>query len=312
MANDFITIDARAMASIDFAAYLADYFAEQGTTQGATTYYDSEYYDPFGYYNGSQVGVRFADGTNQAQILMEGADMQYDGIVGQHGSYSGSVNSVTFGYYDENTTYSEDGTTRTALTGVISDLVISGLDISAEVGAGVGADNDFYQLMRALRNGNHATDSADYIEALYDYFGSKAQNFKGSAGNDTYVGTDFDDKISGGAGVDTLDGGDGEDTFLFKKGDSDASSHAADIILNFSKADDTLNFHKIDADTHAKGNQDFDFIGKAAFSGEAGELRYERTAHNTYVYLDTHGDGWQDMTVRLDGSMKLVEDNFAL
>ena len=46
MATQYTTIDASALASIDYATYLADYFAAMTTTtKGATTYYDSTYYD---------------------------------------------------------------------------------------------------------------------------------------------------------------------------------------------------------------------------------------------------------------------------
>lgn len=308
----FITIDARAMTSIDYSAYLADYYAAQGSTAGATTYYGSQNFPGFGYYDGTQVGVRFSGSTDQAQILMQGADMQYDGVIGQHGSYSGSVNAVTFGHYDDGTTYTEDGSTRSELTGVLKELVIRGLDVLAEPGAGMGADNAFYQLMLALRNGNHATNGATYIDALYDLFASKAQFFRGSAGSDTYVGTEFNDKIVGGKGFDTLDGAGGKDTFVFKMGDSAASAHRADIIENFVKGDDILNFHSIDANENKKGNQDFTFIGKNDFSGKAGELMYQKEKDFTYVYVDTDGDGWQDMTVRLDGSHKLSASDFIL
>ncbi|MBX9457280.1 MAG: hypothetical protein KL863_15335 [Rhizobium sp.] len=150
---------------------------------------DSVYYaSVFGYYTAGQVGVRYADSTNNAQVLMEGANMQYDGIDGvNHGSYSGSVDSVTFGYYDGATTYAQiDGVARSTLIGVDQEVSISGLDIYAAFGAGgAGVGNDFYDLMTALRDGNSTTVAEGNtltngelaIEVLYDMFAAKAQQF---------------------------------------------------------------------------------------------------------------------------------------
>jgi hypothetical protein len=319
MASEFITIDASEMTSVDYATYLADYFAAMTTTtKGTTTYYDSVYYDlgmgPTTYYTGSQVGVRYTGSTNNAQVLMEGAEMQYDGIDGvNHGSYSGSVDSVTFGYYDANTTFAQiDGVARSTLIGVIEGLVVEGLDIFAEVGAG-GADsgNDFYDLMTALRDGNSATLGADAIDALYEFFGSKAQHFVGSDGDDAYVGTKFADKIDGGAGVDALDGGKGKDVFVFDLGDTGATATDADVISNFNVKQDTIDLSAIDTNSVKDGDQAFKFYGSDDFGTKPG-INFEKVAGQTFVNIDSDGDATADMVIVLDGSYKLTVDNFVL
>lgn len=323
MASEFITIDASEMTSVDYATYLADYFAAMTTTtRGATTYYDSTYYaNVMGYYTGSQVGVRYASSTNNAQVLIEGEAMQYDGIDNvNHGSYSGSVDSVTFGTYDGSTTFAQiDGVARSTLIGVLKELVISGLDISEAVGAGSGEDNDFYQLMTALRDGNSTTiadgntetNGALAIEKLYEYFASKAQHFIGSDGDDSYVGTKFADKIDGGAGVDALDGGKGKDVFVFDLGDSGATTTDADVISNFNVKQDTIDLSAIDTNSVKDGDQAFKFYGTDDLGTKPG-INFEKVAGQTIVNIDSDGDATADMVIVLDGSYKLTVDNFVL
>lgn len=324
MATQYTTIDASAAASIDYAAYLAEYFAAMTTTtKGATTYYDSVYYaSVFGYYTGSQTGVRYAGSTNNAQVLMEGADMQYDGVNGvDHGSYSGSVDSVTFGFYDDATTFAQiDGVARSTLIGVDNEVVISGLDIFAAVGAGgAGAGNDFYDLMTALRDGNSTTVAEGNtltngelaIEVLYEMFAAKAQHFIGSAGGDTYVGTSFGDKVDGGAGLDTLSGGNGKDIFVFDLADSGATAETADIITDFNLKKDRIDLSGIDTNAVKDGDQAFKFYGTDDLGGKPG-VNFEKVGTQTYVNIDTDGDAVADMMFILDGSYKLTADDFVL
>lgn len=319
MATQYTTIDASALTSIDYATYLAGYFAAMTTTtKGATTYYDSVFYDlgmgPTTYYTGSQVGVRYSGSTNGAQVLMEGEAMQYDGIDGvSHGSYSGSVNSVTFGYYDADTTFAQiDGVARSTIIGVIEGLVVSGLDIFAAPGAG-GADagNDFYDLMTALRDGNSATLGADAIAKLYEFFGAKAQHFIGSAGDDSYGGTNFADKIDGGAGLDTLDGGKGKDVFVFDLGDSAALAGDADVIENFNVKQDRIDLSIIDTNAVKDGDQAFKFFGAGDLGGKPG-INIDKITGQTIVNIDSDGDATADMLIVLDGSYNLTAANFIL
>lgn len=327
MAKEFITIDASAAEGVDFAAYLADYFAAMGTTtRGATTYYGSTFYEELvipggdGYYDGLQVGVRYAGSSNNAQVLMEGHDLQYDGVVGLHG-YSGAVDKVSFGTWDANTQYLQANGERSSLIGVNKELVISGLGIFEEVGAGFDEDNAFYQLMTALRNansttietGNTLTNGELAIQKLYQMFASKAQHFVGSEGDDTYVGTRFADKIDGGAGSDTLAGGKGKDLFIFDLDDSAATAEGADIILDFNaNRKDRLDLSLIDIDLETPDNEAFKFIGTKDFTGKAGQVNYERVDGQTHVHLDTDGNSEADMTIILDGKFKLDVQDFLL
>jgi Ca2+-binding RTX toxin-like protein len=228
MASDMITIDASAMTSVDYSQAIYDYFSSLGTTAGASTFYGGTFTEGFGYYSGTQVGFRYAGTTNDAQVLIEGTDIAYDGIYGEGHGISGSIDSFTLGSYDSNTTYTQDDEagTRSELSGVISGLVVSGLDYSADIGTGTGEDNLVYQLYNALRKANTVVDldgdgdsGYEYVDLIYDLLSQSAQHFIGSAGDDSYTGTDNADLIEGNDGDDTLDGGAGSDTMTGGLGD---------------------------------------------------------------------------------------------
>ncbi len=141
--------------------------------------------------------------------------------------------------------------------------------------------------------------------------GIGADYLKGNGGNDTLVGRAGDDILLGGRGADKLSGGNGADSFVFRTGDSGATKKTADVVRDFAKAD-TLDLSGWDADATKKGDQAFDFIGRAKFSGEAGELRFVREEARTWIEGDTDGDGKADVLIRLDGSIGLKEAFFEL
>ncbi|HEV2746121.1 MAG TPA: hypothetical protein VGW34_02340 [Allosphingosinicella sp.] len=137
-----------------------------------------------------------------------------------------------------------------------------------------------------------------------------ADALAGGAGNDRLSGGDGGDSLAGGAGADaltgggqrdTLTGGTGADQFVFDDGDASALAGQADLVADFSRAaGDTINLRQIDADAAAAGDQNFSFIGTAAFSGAAGELRYAVSQGDAFVQGDVDGDALADFFIRLD------------
>jgi Ca2+-binding RTX toxin-like protein len=225
MATAKITIDASALNGVDFNQFLYDYF-EDLTATGSSTYYDgtvvNSMYGPQ-WVRGDQVGFRYTtDPTNDAQVMMEGTDIAYNFLTyGTNHGISGEVDGFTLGYYDGSTTYTQDATTRSELTGVIPGLVFSNLGLSADQNDSNDSSNPVYELYNALRQ---AGNDSSYVDVLYDILSRTAQDFTGSDGDDSYVGTEFDDTVDGGLGDDTLngnggndeiDGGDGFDTAIF-------------------------------------------------------------------------------------------------
>ena len=84
---------------------------------------------------------------------------------------------------------------------------------------------------------------------------------KGNAGNDRLVG---------GNGVDTMVGGEGNDSFVYAHS---SKATGGDVISDFG-AGDIIDLGVVDAKSLTAGDQAFTFIGGAAFSKAAGELRY--------------------------------------
>jgi Ca2+-binding RTX toxin-like protein len=114
----------------------------------------------------------------------------------------------------------------------------------------------------------------------------------GGRGADTITGGAGADIIAGGEGADHLRGGAGADVFHYDRV-VDSLPAAHDIIYDFERGD-RINLLAIDADGDpSNGNGAFAWIGDAAFSGQAGQLRAYR--HPDYhrawiVEADVDGD----------------------
>ncbi|WP_318530239.1 calcium-binding protein [Rhizobium sp. TRM95796] len=149
--------------------------------------------------------------------------------------------------------------------------------------------------------------------AAGERYHNNIENAIGSHYNDTLWGGEAVNKLSGGkgndfldglAGADILTGGAGADIFHFNSADGPETKHR-DTITDFSRKDgDLIDLHSIDADTEYRGRQQFDYIGGAAFSGDAGELRLSKGV----LYGDDDGDRVADFSIRVDvDSLKLSD-----
>lgn len=160
-----------------------------------------------------------------------------------------------------------------------------------------------------------------YDDAL---FGNAANNvldggagndvLEGGSGLDTLLGGAGDDVINGGKGIDQLSGGSGSDVFTFIKGDTGKTAATADTILDFVSGVDQIDLSAIDANarTPLPANEAFSFIGTAAFSKVAGELRYEVVGADAQLSADWNGDGKADFMVLLTGVASLSSGDFIL
>lgn len=102
-----------------------------------------------------------------------------------------------------------------------------------------------------------------------------ANNINGLGGNDV---------IDGFQGADTLTGGTGADTFAFR------FIEKGDTITDFATGSDKI-------DLRGTG-VDFTFVGNAAFTNTAGELRFA----NGQLMGDVNGDGVADLVINVQGS----------
>jgi Ca2+-binding RTX toxin-like protein len=145
------------------------------------------------------------------------------------------------------------------------------------------------------------------------------------SGRDDMKGSDYFDKLYGGAGndivegrlgKDTLTGGSGADKFVFKKSIDSWSildTKWLDTITDFSrKQRDKIGLNYMDADTTRAGNNAFTFVGSKGFSGKAGELAAQNTKKGLYIGGDTDGDGIKDFMVFLKGVHSITKSDFYL
>jgi parallel beta-helix repeat protein len=177
--------------------------------------------------------------------------------------------------------------------------------------SGMGGDD----ILRG-REGNDTLSGGDGNDRLLGDAG--ADRLDGGNGNDSLIGGDGNDVLLGGAGNDRLEGGPGADTMTGGAGADNFVFRPADLgsvdrIEDFSHAQgDRIVLSELDANTKTAANDKYDFIGTKAFSGQAGQLRYEVVKGETTVYGDMNGDKVADLTIKLAGSHALEGSDFVL
>ena len=86
---------------------------------------------------------------------------------------------------------------------------------------------------------------------------------------------------------------------------------ARDVIRDFHHAEgDLIDLSDIDASTLLAGDQAFAFIATSAFTGVAGELRYETAGGSATIFGDVDGDSLSDFAVALDAVASLAASDF--
>lgn len=161
------------------------------------------------------------------------------------------------------------------------------------------------------------TGYADIYTIAYDNvsiaYNTVIENAVGGQARDLLRGNDVDnmldgqggnDVLIGGEGNDTLIGGAGADLFVFEE------TGFADEIIDFTSGSDQIDLGGIDA---VAGGDDsaFAFVGNAAFSNTAGELRTYSQDGDNFVAGDTDGDGVADFTINI-GTATVLETDLIL
>ena len=133
----------------------------------------------------------------------------------------------------------------------------------------------------------------------------------GHDGNDRLSGGNGDDMLDGGRGADQLTGGAGADVFRFTAtGDSYAMVGHQDNVRDFNHSEgDKLNFSWIDAKAGQAGEQDFHFIGTAAFTAE-GQIRACATSGDIVVEVNTTAQSGAEMSIVLSDISSLTQMDF--
>ena len=134
----------------------------------------------------------------------------------------------------------------------------------------------------------------------------------GNSGGNTLLGLDGDDVITGGGDGDLLTGGAGHDQFVYAAlTDSGSTKPTRDQITDFVQGDDVIELSALDAITGGADDA-FSFIGTAAFSGVAGQLRQSTSFGNTIVSGDVDGNGVADFQIQINGAYTLNATDFHL
>ena len=265
-------------------------------------------------YGGGGIAVDNLYGGDGDDIAYAGNGNDYvNGEAGNDILYGDLGDDLVLGGAGADTLYGGDGNDRleggddsdTLFGGEGNDLLFGGGGVAVDIiYGGEGSDTAYAGAGDDFIYGDAGGDT------LYGELGN--DRLEGGAGNDTLYGGDGNDTLYGGLGDDTLVGGTGADTFLYvEPGDSLAS----DTILDFSAAQgDKIDLTLIDANSTTAGtNEDFNFIGSAAFTNVAGQLRSVISTDGTYydVYGDRDGNGVSDFHINVFTSGgPLVESDF--
>ncbi|MEI6641662.1 MAG: M10 family metallopeptidase C-terminal domain-containing protein [Novosphingobium sp.] len=175
----------------------------------------------------------------------------------------------------------------------------------------------------AQATGGGGIDTLTGIENLFGGTGADllvgsdgANTLDGGGGADQLAGGGEADVLIGGGGRDMLLGGEGGDVFRFAtiKDLPGTAVTNADVILDFSSAQgDRIDLSYVDAVKQtANMNDAFTWIGGAAFSKVAGQLRYVVTGNIGLVSGDIDGNGTPDFAIRIDGAPALAAGDFVL
>jgi hypothetical protein len=136
-----------------------------------------------------------------------------------------------------------------------------------------------------------------------------ANHLEGLQRADRILGNAGEDDLFGMRGGDTLVGGFGADAFVYLRV-ADSTPGRPDTIRDFGAGADIIDLGAVDAHEGTRGNQGFDFVGDARFSGTAAELRI--AGGGRLVLGDTDGDRSPDLVIRLAGAPGAAEDDFIL
>lgn len=177
-------------------------------------------------------------------------------------------------------------------------------DVVSEVG-GQGTDTVRANVNYVLGN---AVENLRLFDAATNGTGNGLNNvIEGSYGDNTLRGQAGNDTLNGSSGADKLIGGTGADVFVFDWGDNLDQPGEMDRIADYASGVDRIDM------TPFNSYGGVDFLGTAAFTNQAFEMRYEALTKNSVrLLIDTSGDGLADMAIDVVGTTALTLTDFIL
>ena len=146
------------------------------------------------------------------------------------------------------------------------------------------------------------------------YGGTAADTFYGGAGNDYLVGGEGNDKLFGGVASDAIDGGAGRDRIQGGTGkDRITGGSEKDVFVFLTATDAGIGVSRDNISDFQAGIDKIDlhgfmvggsFVGNAAFTHVAGQVRYNATSG--IVSGDADGDGFANFEIRLSAGLALT------
>jgi Ca2+-binding RTX toxin-like protein len=243
-------------------------------------------------------------GDGDDELHGDGEHDILNGGAGSDDMYGGEGNDVYYVDYEgDNVTELAGAGTEQVYTTLTNYMLTAYVENLSFIGTGDPALNYIGSNVGNIIIGRGGADILDGLGG--------ADELQGNAGDDVLHGGDGDDLLVGGSGVDVLCGGSGADLFRFSGGDAGTAS-AADGITDFANHVDRVDLRDIDANSGVAGDQAFAFIGTAAFSGTAGELRYFADGADTRLQGDFTGDGVADFEIVFTGSLTIFATDFYL
>jgi len=277
----------------------------------------------------------FLDGGSGDDVVIGGA--WNDDILGEGGDdrlFGGGGDDFLYGYAGRDTLHGGAGddylngeADDDRLFGDDGDDRIEASSGSDRVDGGAGSDTVEYYGAEGgvavdLQTGTAGESAGGFVDRLVSIenaagsvhadvlSGSNAANrLLGDAGDDLLSGRGGDDILAGGAGADRLEGGSGADLFVFAEADA-----GRDVIADFDAAEgDRIDLSGIDADPVTWWADDaFTWVGAAAFSGAAGELRVAAADGGWEVSGDIDGDRVADFAILVASPAPLTAGDFVL
>ena len=240
-----------------------------------------------------------------------GGDDTLYGEIG-HDTLNGGTGADTMAGGVDNDAYVVDnvGDVVTELSGEGVDQVMTSLN-SYTLGANV--ENLNFTGSGAFTGTGNSLDNIIWGSGGNDTItgGDGNDELRGSGGDDVLSGGNGDDLIVGASGLDLMTGGAGADQYRFTSYETGTGA-SADRITDFVSGEDYFDLAQIDADNTVAGNQAFTFIGSAAFSGTAGELRYTFDGVDTWIQMDINGDSVAEFEIVLSGNVTPLVSDFIL